>query len=275
MFGYIQIDPDELKGKDWKTYRAFYCGVCMDLKERSGQRARLTLTYDMTFLALLLTSLYEGNTERQKRLCILHPAEKGVCVRNPYTAYAADMSLLLVYHNLMDDWLDEKKALSLAFARSVRQAYIRAAGKYPEKTKAVRRYLKALHELEETSSGGIDAAANLTGDLFAEIFRYKEDVWTEDLMRIGASLGRFIYLMDAWEDVEEDRKRGGYNPFLSMADQPDFARNAESILTMAAAGMARGFERLPVVENVDILRNILYSGIWVRYRNRKEKRKHE
>ena len=95
MFGTITVNVDELKIKDYKVYRAFYCGVCQELKECHGQTARMTLTYDMTFLAILLSGLYEGNSRTEKRRCLIHPLRRHTCIRNAYTAYAADMNLLL------------------------------------------------------------------------------------------------------------------------------------------------------------------------------------
>ena len=103
MFGYITVNKEELKVKDFDRYHAYYCGICQDLKKSCGELARMTLTYDMTFLAILLTGLYEGTDRQERHFCVLHPLHKRPCLRNAYTQYAADMNILLVYHNLMDD----------------------------------------------------------------------------------------------------------------------------------------------------------------------------
>ena len=115
----------------------------------------------------------------------------------------------------------------------------------------------------------IDRAAGCFGRLMAELFVWKEDIWEKTLRKMGFYLGKFIYLMDALDDVEKDKKSGNYNPFLSIADQPDFEENAEKILLMMTAEASRAFEKLPILENVDILRNILYAGIWEKYEMRK------
>ncbi len=268
MFGYITADRAELKGKELDRYRAFYCGVCRDLRDSCGESARLTLTYDMTFLGILLTGLYEGETELQECRCLLHPGKEHKMIRNAYTAYAADMNLILVYHNLMDDWEDEHKAASYAAARALRGTYLKTVAKYPRQNKAVRRYLKALHEIERRNDRSIDKASGETGKLMAEIFVMKEDVWSEDLRELGFYLGKFIYLMDAWDDLEKDKKSGNYNPFLELSEDEDYENEAGQILTMQVAAATRAFERLPIIEEVDILRNILYSGIWVKYRTK-------
>ena len=268
MFGYIMTDRKELKGKDLDTYRAFYCGVCRDLKAAGKERARLTLTYDMVFLAVLLTGLYEAPGQTEEVFCGLHPLKKQAVIRNSYTAYAADMNLLLSYHNLEDDWLDDRNALSLAVSRLLRKEYLKSAAEYPRQVKAIRRYLRDLHRAEEEKNPSIDCAASLTGYLLGEIFVYQEDVWQEELRSMGLYLGRFIYLMDAWEDKERDRKSGDYNPFL-LQKEAFTEDEAFRILAEAAASAARAFEKLPILEHVDILRNIMYSGIWVRYRAEK------
>ena len=268
MFGYIMTDRKELKGKDLDTYRAFYCGVCRDLKAAGKERARLTLTYDMVFLAVLLTGLYEVPGQTEEVFCGLHPLKKQAVIRNSYTAYAADMNLLLSYHNLEDDWLDDRNALSLAASRLLRREYLKSAAEYPRQVKAIRRYLRDLHRAEEEKNPSIDCAASLTGYLLGEIFVYQEDVWQEELRSMGLYLGRFIYLMDAWEDKERDRKSGDYNPFL-LQKEAFTEDEAFRILAEAAASAARAFEKLPILEHVDILRNIMYSGIWVRYRAEK------
>lgn len=263
MFGYITIDRDELKVKEYETYNHFYCGLCQDLKETAGQRARAALTYDMTFLAILLSALYEEETTKEIRRCMFRGGARRMCFRNQYTAYAADMNMLLVYHNLMDDWLDEKNKKSLAAARLLKKSYQKTASRYPEKIQAIRTYLKELHKAEQEKSTDIDLASGLTGTLMREIFVFQKDHWSRSLGDVGFYLGKYIYLKDAYDDLEEDRKNGTYNPFFAMAEEPDFQKKANEILTMMASSAARAFERLPIIEYAGLLRNVLYSGLWV------------
>ncbi len=268
MFGYVTIDRDELKGKDLTRYRAYYCGVCHDLRHACGQLSRMTLTYDMTFLAVLLTALYKEDQKTEDARCLLHPARKQPVIRNACTSYAADMNILLTWHNLQDDWEDEHSLTARTAARALRSAYLKTAAKYPEQTKAIRRYLKKLHEAERRKEGDVEYAAGLTGEMLSAIFSWREDIWQKDLRRLGFYLGKFIYLCDAWDDREKDEKNGCYNPFLS-APRTYSEEEIAQILTMMAAEATRAFERLPVIEDADILRNILYSGIWVKYRTKR------
>lgn len=273
MFGYVTINKDELKIKDVKRYQAYYCGVCQDLKDRHGMAAQSTLTYDMTFLSVLLTGLYEGPMKDEQCRCIVHPVKRHWCLRSAYTSYAADMNLLLCYYNLMDDWLDEKKLIPYTVAKLVRSEFRKVCREYPRQARAVRRYMKCLGECERKNSQNLDLGAGLTGELFGEILVYEEDIWSPILRRLGFYLGKFIYLMDAYDDLERDKKTGNYNPWFRLSEREDFLAESEQILTMMMSGCAREFEKLPIVESVDILRNILYSGIWTKYDMLKKKAK--
>lgn len=170
MFGYITIDQDELKGKDQRKYREYYCGVCRDIKKRSGQLPRAFLTYDMTFLAILLSSLSEDEEQREKKRCCLHPVRKTESITNRWTQYAADMNVLLVYHNLMDDWLDEKKLNSRMAAGLMKGTCRKLEELYPHQSRAIATYLEALHKTEQENSPDIDRASGLTGVLMGNCF---------------------------------------------------------------------------------------------------------
>jgi len=223
---------------------------------------------------MLLTALYEKKPLKEKRGCIVHPGPKRLCMRNEFTAYAADMNLIMAYHNLMDDWIDERKKRSVLLAGAIKKAYKKAAERYPRQDKAAVRYVKALHSCEKKNSDDLDLASGLTGEFMREVYLvYENDIWNRDLGAVGFFLGKFIYLMDAYEDMEEDLKKGNYNPFLHHKDRADLDDYAGEILTMMASNAAAAFERLPIVEYIDILRNVLYAGIWQKYQIKKEKDK--
>ena len=267
MFGTITVNVDELKIKDYKVYRAFYCGVCQELKECHGQIARMTLTYDMTFLAILLSGLYEGNSRTEKRRCLIHPLRRHTCIRNAYTAYAADMNLLLGYHNLEDDWKDDKSYTKKALAKILEKDYVNVREKYKRQAEAVETYMEKLKAAEEDKEQNLDVTAGLTGEMMGEIFDWKRDEWSEELHCLSFYMGKFIYLMDAYEDMEKDKKKKQYNPLRLMADQcqGDFETFCKLMLTSMMSECARSFERLPILTHADILRNVLYSGVWSKY----------
>ena len=128
-------------------------------------------------------------------------------------------------------------------------------------------------QCEQEASTDLDRAAADTGEMLGEIYVWKEDVWADTMRKIGCAMGRFIYRMDAYEDIEKDRKKGNYNPWKPIAQEKDFDDRVRQILMMEAAEASRQFEKLPIIEYVDILRNILYSGIWTKYDRIKSREK--
>ena len=275
MFGYIVVNKDELKLKEWNYYRANYCGLCHSLSSVAGTKARMTVSYDMTFLALLLDDLYDCEKEEGECRCVVHPVKKRAYVKSAASLYAAKMNLLLCYDNLLDDWKDEKNVASAMAAATIRRTRMQIAKEYPRQTRAVEQYIEKLHACEEKREANLDVAAGLTGEMLAELFCWKEDEWQQDLRGLGFYLGKFVYLMDAYEDLEKDKKHGTYNPFLLSRGQVRNEEQAEHSLNMMAAGAAECFERLPLVENLEILRNILYAGIWGKFEKIKAEREKE
>ncbi|MEE1086618.1 MAG: DUF5685 family protein [Schaedlerella sp.] len=272
MFGYVTICEPEIRMKDWRRYRAYYCGLCQSLKERYGSLGQLTLTYDMTFLIILLNSLYEKEMKRSAHRCKTHPIQKRDMLQNEFTDYAADMNLILAYYHLKDDWQDEKKISSLAVGSAIRRKAEKAIKKYPRQSTVIRRELKALSKLEAENEQNIDLPAGCFGRLMEEILVYEKDIWEDTLRRIGFFLGKFIYIMDACDDLENDLKTGSYNPLKEYSKREDYNDKCHEMLCMMIAESTAAFEKLPCLEDVEILRNILYAGVWTKYNQMREKK---
>ncbi len=276
MFGYIIINKPEMKFREFDVYQSYYCGLCKALQERHGRRGQLTLSYDMTFLALLLSCLYEPQTKSGYRRCVAHPAKKHLYRENEFTDYAADMNILLSYEKCLDDWNDDKSQKKRLLAALLKGKNAAVAGNYPEKAEKIAGLMEQIHICEKEGCQDIDEVSGLFGEIMAEIFAWRADEWEALLRKMGFFLGKYIYLMDAYEDVEADLESGSYNPLKQIFTEPDFEERSERILLMMMAECSRAFEKLPIIENVEILRNILYSGVWSRYeivrRKRKEKK---
>lgn len=185
MFGYITIQKPELKIREFTRYQGYYCGLCRSLRLRYGLKGSLALNYDMVFLAALLTGLYEGKEQAAMRRCVLHPYGKHLSLSSKYVDYAADMTILLAYHNLMDDWLDEKKLKSLLAAGLLKGDCRRLKDCYPRQWRSVTAYLEKLHAYEQSGGESLDAAAGFTGDMLGELFVYQEDCWAGAMRRFG------------------------------------------------------------------------------------------
>ena len=267
MFGYVVINEQELKVREVGLYRSYYCGFCRELKRKYGFPGQMTLSYDMTFLIMVLSDLYDAKDTVAKTRCIAHPLGEHQTRINLYTEYAADMNLILSYYACLDDWSDEKKLHKLMLARLLQRRSQEAGINYGHKAAVIKDRLDKLHAAENSDSSDIDLVAGYFGDIMAELFAIYEDEWEEPLRHMGFYLGKFVYLMDALEDVEKDRKKGNYNLFLESGEvwSREQAPKYKEILTAMAAEAARSFERLPIITCADILRNILYSGVWCRY----------
>lgn len=271
MFGYVTIDKPELKIKEYNRYHAYYCGLCHTLKERHGWIGQMTLTYDMTFLVLLLTSLYESDSVYKQKHCVVHPVKKHDLLLNEISAYAADMNIALAYHHFIDDWNDEKKVNGLAGAAVLKKKYLVIEKRYPRQCEVIATSLKKLQQYEEENEKSLDFVSGCFGTLMAELFVYKTDIWEENLRKLGFFLGKYIYLIDAYFDLEEDIKNKSYNPLISYKDREDYETFCHDILTMMISEAANEFEKLPCVLDVEILRNILYGGVWSKYNTKRQK----
>lgn len=288
MFGYVVVNKPELKIKDFDRYQEYYCGLCHALKERHGVAAQMSLSYDATFATVLLTSLYEPITLAQKKRCLRHPAEKRTYLQNFFIDYVADMNLVLTYYKCLDDWVDEKKVTRLSYSKAIVNGVKNIKSKYPKKVKVIRGKLAELQNLEKQGVYDIDVLSRTFGDIMAEIFDIspKEcnvngiygDEWKQDLRKLGFLLGKYIYIIDAYDDVEKDIEKGSFNPFIDRFNNSKLIMDAKTgeekqefdvwvrdLLMLIATDLAGVYEKLPIIEDVAILRNIIYSGIWTKY----------
>ena len=276
MFGFILPNIESLEDEEKKRYRAAYCGVCRSLKQRYGQLPRVTVSFDMTFLALVLGSLYEPQETKGAARCPLHPAKPQAFAQSEYSNYAADLSVAFAYHKLLDDWHDDHTIKSRAAAFALAGAYRKAKKRIPQERRAI---VEALAEIqvmekqlaEQNESLPLDVPANRFGLLLGDIFAHKNDFWVTDLRRFGARLGKFVYVMDAAMDLEEDLRTGSYNPFKYMDHDPQALRDN---LEYLAASMTEVFERLPLERDLHLLRSVLYAGVWQRF-EAKENKSHD
>ncbi len=271
MFGYININKQELKIKDYELYRAYYCGVCDEIRKNTGPHGRIVLSFDMTFLAMLLDGLYDDETKIVSKRCLANPVIRHKAIAGNNVKYAADMNLLLSYENMKDKWYDSKNLFAFVYALIIKHKTGKIKKAYACQAKAVDNYITELHKIENEKNPDFEAAANLTGRMLGEIYAKNNDEWSEILRGIGFYMGKFVYFADAYCDYEKDKKSGSYNPFV--LNNNDVKTYGKKVLKMMAAEVARLFEILPVVDNMEILRNIIYSGMFTRINETYEKEK--
>lgn len=262
MFGYVRPYGPDLSEEEKKRYKAVYCGLCRMLNEKYGLAGRMGLNFDMTFLTLLLSSLYEPKEEERESACPPHPFKKHAEVITPFTAYAADMTVALTYYKALDDWEDERKASGKVYSDLLKRHYQAVKERWSAQCQAVEGCISAIHAVEKDEKAQPERAADLSGQMLGSIFAVKEDFFQPQMGALGYALGKFIYMMDAAVDYEQDMKKGCYNPLPGMRLTPQSARE---VLKQPLGQAAEAFEGLPLVQDVNIMRNILYSGVWQSY----------
>lgn len=265
MFGFVVSHKASLTPEELHRYQGYYCGLCKALEKEFGQLERLGLNFDMTFLAIFLSALYEPEEEERSCKCVFHPLKAKPVISTEYVDYAAAMTIALTYYKCMDDWNDERKFFSLKYARILKKSYEKVREKYPRQCKGIEDSLRQLSIIENSKDATADDAINYGGMLMSELFIYKEDFWSNCLRSFGYELGRFIYLMDAVIDYEEDVKKDNYNPLVLMNKKPE---EMKEFLEMMIGNATEQFEKLPIVQDANILRNILYGGVWQKYYER-------
>lgn len=276
MFGYILPEKPELKIKEYELFRAYYCGVCKSIGRRFGQIPRLTLNYDATFLALLLSSMRDERICVSRDRCIAHPLKKKSIIEGDNVIdYASDINILLTYYNLKDNWDDDRSFLSAAGMLALRSGYKKLRLKYRDKCDIIEAKLKELSELEAEGCNSVDRAAEPFAKLMEEIFAYKpllEDNKNEKILRwIGYNIGRWIYIADAYDDIDDDIKSKAYNPLLRQYVFEN-TENAEKFkerirervefnMTYCLSEIAKAYELLDIKKNDSIAKNIIYMGM--------------
>ena len=274
MLGYVKTDSQELRMREYQYYRALYCGLCHRMGKCTGNCSRMTLSYDFVFLAAVRLSLTGEKPTINKQRCLLHPLRPRPTAQTCEALdYCADASALLVYHKLLDDLHDEtglKKARALLMRPFLSVAFRRAKWRHPKLNDAIATYLKRLSDMENepTEFLGADTLAEQFGLLMGEVFA--EGLESSDA-RIAANMGRavghWIYLVDAADDFDEDRKRNRFNPYRKLFGDTPSDADWENLRNALTAHLIRAEQSLSLIDNYptpelrEILSNILYLGL--------------
>ncbi|MCI5971077.1 MAG: DUF5685 family protein [Oscillospiraceae bacterium] len=259
MFGYVNVFKDELKIKDFNIYRAYYCGLCKQLGESFGAFYRLGLSYDFTFLALVLDSADDNKICFSSEGCAKHLGKKRLVVKNNSAInYAADMSVVLNYYKILDDINDEFFSKSHIFYLPYKSAMGKIKHIKSDIINSVRDNLELLYKLEKENC----AEPDIVSDAFA---RAMMAIFSENraLENFGYNIGKFIYLIDALDDLEKDVKKKSYNPFYEKYGDnfEELINSAEFVLTFTLSKAAEEFEKLKIYKNYEIIKNIVYLGL--------------
>ena len=272
MFGYVRINKMDLTFREYENYKGYYCGLCKYLKENHGEISRIGLNYDITFLIVILSAIYKPKTNIFEEVCLVSPFKRKKKLINDITEYAASMNILLTYYKLEDNLLDDKGVKDILAYNLYKSKLKIAHEKYPHKSKIIKEQIKLLNELEKNKEYNIDKVSNTFGELMGEIFAYKKDKYEDDLRRIGFNIGKYIYILDAYEDLNEDYKKGRYNPFMEYINKREELKiRVDRLISISLGLLASSIDRLNLQVNRGIIENIVYSGVYLRYKNILEK----
>lgn len=285
MLGYIKPDKPELKIKEFELYSGYYCGICKSIARRYGQIPRLVLNYDSVFLAILIAGMHSDSEYIKFERCIIHASKKRTIVYDSKEIdYAADILLLLAYYKLKDDYKDEKSKIAALGIVLLQRSFKRLLKTIPKKSDYVKEQLNILSHLEAEKCSSIDQSAEPFAKLMEEAFDYPD--WnkykdkdakaeTEDrskiFRRIGYHIGKWIYLIDAYDDINEDIKKSTFNPLIT---QFQYSKNETEIefkvrikervernLILYLAEVAKCCSQLKFEKNQGLIENILYFGL--------------
>ena len=225
MLGYVQIFKPDLKVREYEIYMGYYCGVCKYIGKEYGQLPRMALSYDAAFLALLLASVDEEPDAPVQEHCVAHHIKNKTIIRNAAIEYAGDVMLILAWYKMLDDAHDEGKVSAKAATRLLRRLHRKLQKKYPALCDGIEINLAKLGGLEEAKCASLDEAAESFSKIMEVIFRegarslYPDSSdLHETFARTGYHMGKWIYLIDAADDIEENIDSGAYNPLLYRFD---------------------------------------------------------
>ena len=270
MFGYVRPAAQRLTEEQQQRYEGAYCGLCHTLGRRYGLAGRMILNYDLTFLAMLLS---EGTAERCTKRCLIHPVKGRPCACGGSAfELAADMSIILTWWQIQDGIADHGFFGGLKYRAAsllLRRAYRKARALRPAFDESTRRHLEKLSELEKENCPSLDAAADTFARLLADAaHEVAQPVKRRVLEQMLYHLGRWVYLVDAADDLKYDVKTGSYNPLPLRYALPgdtltDTARQAlAQTLDGSIRAMAAAFELWDFGDYGPVIESTVYEGLY-------------
>ena len=268
LFGYIKPFQPELKVREAEEYKAVYCGLCKELGRSYGIFARMPLSYDFAFMAMLFMSLNsEICPSFEKCSCIAHPFRKSCrCLENRAISLSAKAAMILTYYKLKDDLSDKgflrkiAAALLMPFASSARKKALSSGEEAEFIDEAAKEMMASQKEIEGRKSPLSDEAAEPTAKFLEKIISLGGNEENERILRrFGYLLGRYIYLCDALDDLEDDRKKGNYNPFIYSGEEA--VQGAKSVLYITTAELFDDLELLRLDKYKEIVENTIDLGL--------------
>lgn len=267
MFGYVRAYKPEMKFKDYDLYKGVYCSLCKEIGRHYGIIARLTLSYDFTFFAMMRMAVRNECVSFCESHCSFNPAKKCLdCGRdNKDIAYTADVSMLMLYYKLKDNIDDSsffKKFLCRLAMPYARHIYKKASAFLPEESQFMEKQMNKQTELEGKNAG-VDEAAEPSAKMLSELLASRLECDNiNQLKRFGYFIGRWVYLTDAADDCEKDIKSGNFNPVKSRFNDENFEEYCRQLLNHTMGEAVNAYNLLKIYRFDDIISNIVYDGTY-------------
>lgn len=267
MFGYITPDINELRVKEYALFQAYYCGLCRVLKELYNASA--CLNYDAEFVYILNDGLNNSeDSETRGVKCGLHLIKGKQAIITDIANYAAAVNIMMAYYKLKDDITDENKLKTKFASARFKNKFKKAAHDYPELAEASENMWQEQLRAEQTRTASTDAAAEPYANLFGTVLKGINRLYECQLYDLGYALGRWVYLIDAYDDIEADLKKGSYNVYVQKygltdgrAIPEDVKSAAENSFYYTLSRAYNAFSALDIVKNEPILSNIIRLGL--------------
>lgn len=279
MFGYVRAFKPQMRICEYDTYKSVYCGLCKRMGKDFGFISRFTLSYDFTFLAIMNMALGDYCITHKAERCVAHPLKKSMCLKSDDALeYPANAAIILIYHKLKDDYADrglKGKATAFFTLPFIKRGYKKASNKYPELAKIIEAQIKEQKYIEKNNEDSIDKACHPSAVMMEETAKLLSDNPEEKriLGRFGYFLGRYVYLCDVLDDLNDDYKKGNYNPALLKFDfkndkkelsDEQFEKAANYVLesiNMTLAEIANAYVLIEQKRFQEINNNIIYLGL--------------
>ena len=278
MFGYVRVEAPELKVKEYECYRATYCGLCRAMGKCTGQCSRMTLSYDVAFLAVCRMAILGEAPHYEQKRCFVHPLRKrNVLVRNDTLDFCAGAAAILTYHQLCDDLADERggKRWRARLAKPFAKKWRKRADKQGLSAldDEVAAGLARLSQIESEKKSSVDAPAAVFGDILAAIMAFGlPDDGARIAQALGRAIGRWIYIADALDDAADDEARGRYNPFLLLYGHVPTAEEREGIEIALKNELFAAESAVDLIDfSCDDFRSIVYNILYLGMPHRIEK----
>lgn len=261
MFGYVRCSKLDLTIRDFIKYKAYYCGVCKAIKINFGQINRCFLNYDIVFMAILLSALYENEQEYSYERCYLSSLKKKKIISNKYVEYSAGMNILFVYYKMKDDYKDKRSAIAYIGMKFLNNKYIKCRNMYLDKEEILRCGIEKIQKLESDGCSSIIEMANAFGEVLSEMFIYSEEHKQVSILReIGFDIGRYIYILDSYDDLEKDIDKEQFNSLKNLKNV-DIRLEVSKLINEILERLSINVERLEIRQSKEIIYNIVKFGL--------------